>query len=204
METVDSVLRELSKAQSVDSINALDHLFDIHKSEYLPEITDHDRVIRDALTHLSNCRSNLTHILISRLQTISNLQSSIATINPSLTTLTSTITSHGQAFAQLLHVHRMAPAWGAALVECLRRKEYVRVFLQKASEIADILSKFRAQEERRRNNFKGEISRYIPAGLIAGLDDKPPYCEISVSHTKDNLPNISREDIIGFFFFFFF
>lgn len=103
-----------------------------------------------------------------------------------------------EALLQLLHVHRMAPAWGATLVEIVRRKEYVRIFLQKAKEMADILNQFRTQEQRRRDTFKSEILRYIPAGLIQGLEEAPPYCEISVSNTKDSLPNLVTDDIQAF------
>ena len=103
-----------------------------------------------------------------------------------------------EALLQLLHVHRMAPAWGATLVEIVRRKEYVRIFLQKAKEMADILNQFRTQEQRRRDTFKSEILRYIPTGLIQGLDEAPPYCEISVSNTKDSLPNLVTDDIQAF------
>ena len=103
-----------------------------------------------------------------------------------------------EALLQLLHVHRMAPAWGATLVEIVRRKEYVRIFLQKAKDMADILNQFRNQEQRRRDTFKSEILRYIPVGLIQGLDESPPYCEISVSNTKDSLPNLKIDDIQAF------
>jgi hypothetical protein len=63
--------------------------------------------------------------------------------------------------------------------------------------MADILSQFRAIEEKRRETFKNEISRYLPKGLITGLFDAPPYCEISVSNSKDTLPNLTRHDISG-------
>jgi hypothetical protein len=188
-------------SQSPEKFMALDHLHEIHRNEYLTDITNNDHQIRDTVTHFVNSKTHLTHLIISRLQTISHLQSSIASVSPLLSKFTATLTSQSQAFGQLLHVHRMPPAWGAALVECVRRKEYVKVFLQKASEVAEVLAKFRMQEEKRRENFKSEILRYLPAGLIMGLEDRPPYCEISVSNTKDNLPNLTREDLAGEFIF---
>ncbi|KAI8853000.1 hypothetical protein BC829DRAFT_430285 [Chytridium lagenaria] len=197
---VEASLRdaERSPLQASERFQALDHLFDIHREEYLQDVTKHDGEIRDAITYLCRSRTNLAHVLISRLQTISNLQSSIATVMPLLTTLSGTLNSHSQAFGQLLHVHRMPPAWGATLVEIVRRKEYVKVFISRAREMAEVLAKYRTQEERRRENFKNEIIRYIPVGLVTGLDDRPPYCEISVSNTKDTLPEVTRDDIADF------
>lgn len=91
----------------------------------------------------------------------------------------------------------MAPAWGAALIEIVRRKEYSRVFLSKAREMAEILARFRLLEEKRRENFKTEIVQYLPPGLISGLDDKPPLSDITISNAQDTLPLITTTDIMG-------
>ena len=61
--------------------------------------------------------------------------------------------------------------------------------------MAEIFAKFRSQEEKRRENFKAEITRYLPKDLIPGLDDSPPYCEVSISNTTDKLPEITKDDI---------
>ncbi|KAJ1548939.1 hypothetical protein HK405_012595, partial [Cladochytrium tenue] len=181
-----------------DAVNALDRLYDIHVNEYLPDVSDWDNTIREILSGIASSKLHLSHILASRLQSVSQLQSVIASVSPQLPNLTKTLSSHEQAFSQLLHVHRMPPAWAAFLVECVRRKEYVRVFLIKAREVAEVLAKFRRQEEKRRDNFKGEIVRYLPNKLVTGLDDKVPSWEIQVSNTKSNLPDISRVDLTDF------
>ncbi|KAJ3192763.1 hypothetical protein HK101_005999 [Irineochytrium annulatum] len=198
---VESSLHTLMQSppsQTPDIIQALDHLYEIHRSEYLPALTQLDTQVRTTLNLLAESRVSLSHHLILRLQSISTLQSSIAEIGPLLSTLSGTLSSQSQAFSHLLHVHRMPPAWGATLVEVARRKEYVKVFLSKAKEMAEVLAKFRSQEEKRRENFKGEIERYLPQGVVKGLEDKPPSCEISVSGTKDGLPDISRNDVVDF------
>ena len=66
--------------------------------------------------------------------------------------------------------------------------------------MANVLSKFRTLEEHRRTNFSSEIIRYLPNGLITGLDDKTPFCEISVSNTKDSLPMLTKQDLAEFEF----
>eukprot|EP00842_Homolaphlyctis_polyrhiza_P005260 jgi/Hompol1/5735/HPOL_002525-RA len=143
-----------------DKFEAIQHLYQIHCQDYIPEITKYDRQVRETVIFFSDSKS--------------------------------------QAFVQLVHVHRMVPAWGATLIEIVRRKEYVKVFLAKAKEMAEILSKMRVLEERRRTNFKNEIARYLPVGLVKGLDDPLPVCEFGVSGTHNRLPDLTREDIADF------
>ncbi|KAJ3149620.1 oligomeric, coiled-coil, peripheral membrane protein [Geranomyces variabilis] len=190
----------LADAQSVQSekFSSLDHLLKIHRDEYLPAITDNDAMIRRLTTILADSKKRVSAELLRRLRSISQLQSQIAAVSPVLTELSDTMNAHTQAFAQLLHVHRMPAAWGAALVEIVRRKEFVKVFISKAKEMADVLGRFRSQEERRRETFRSEIARYLPTNLVQGLDDKPPYCEVSLSNTTGSLPDLSREDVNEF------
>jgi hypothetical protein len=63
------------------------------------------------------------------MQAISHYQSLIVTITPTITSLSDALKVQSDALLQLLHVHRMAPAWGATLVEIVRRKEYVNVIM---------------------------------------------------------------------------
>jgi predicted nuclease with TOPRIM domain len=148
--------------------------------------------------YFSDSKQHLSQVLQAKLQAIAHFQSLIASVAPNIHALSKALNVQSEALLQLLHVHRMGPAWGAALVEVVRRKEYSKVFLRKAKEMADILAQFRAQEERRRETFKNEISRYLPVGLIDGLEDPPPYCEVSVSNTRDALPNLSLDDVLSF------
>ncbi|TPX52556.1 hypothetical protein SeMB42_g01328 [Synchytrium endobioticum] len=199
---VEGILRQMfnggSELQASDKLLALEHLAKIHRDEYVPETIKADWYIRENVIYFRNSKEHASTQMISRLQSISSIQSSIAAATTLLNTLNTTLSAQSTAFAQLLHVHRMPSAWGATLVEIVRRREYSKVFLSRAKEMAELLSKFRAQEERRRENFKAEIGMYLPSGLIRGLDDKPPYCEISVSGTKDGLPSLNREDISDF------
>lgn len=196
---VESQCRELDQSEdkSEQKILAIEQLYKIHTTDYIPDITKCDRYIRETVLYFSDSKQHLTQVLKTKLQEISHYQSMIASLSPTISNLPNALNGQSEALLQLLHVHRMAPAWGATLVEIVRRKEYVRIFLQKAKEMADILSQFRAQEQRRRDTFKTEIARYLPQGLINGLEDSPPYCEISVSNTKDALPNLVLDDIIG-------
>ena len=184
-------------------IAAIEGVYNLHETEYIVDLTKWDRFVRDAVIHFSDSKvfksnkGQLFNAYKIRMQAISHYQSLIASINPSIDALQIAIKSQSDALMQLLHVHRMGPAWGATLVEIVRRKEYVKLFIQKAKEMADILAQFRLMEQKRRETFKAEIMHYIPAGLVKGMDDSPPYCEVSLSNTKDTLPNIGMDDING-------
>ncbi|KND04131.1 hypothetical protein, variant 2 [Spizellomyces punctatus DAOM BR117] len=198
---VEDILSEMQASTSSvvsDKITSLDHLHKIHRTEYLPKITEIDTSVRQMASAFIESKVHLSQQLQTRLQSISHIQSQIASVTPTLTGLTNLLNAHIQAFTQLLHVHRMPAAWGATLVEIVRRREFVRVFLAKAKDMAEILARFRTHEEKRREAFKNEIGRYLPPDLVPGLDDRPPICEVSVSNTKDGLPDISREDIADF------
>ena len=197
---VDVSLNDIKRfPDSAESkFEALEHLHRVHRDECLPEMTRYDREIREMVVTVSDSKVNLTQILRSQLQIIAHQQSTIATVSPLLNSLSSAVHSQSGAFVQLLHVHRMGSAWGAALVEIVRRREFIHLFLTKAKEMADVLSRFRLQEEKRREIFKNEIFMYLPSGLIGGLEDKLPSCDIAISNTKDSLPPITRTDLQEF------
>ena len=178
-----------------EKLNLIQEVYVMHESEYIPELTKWDRYVRDAVIYFSDSKGQLFLSFKSRIRSIAHYQSLVASVNPLIDNLQSAIKSQSDALMQLLHVHRMGPAWGATLVEIVRRKEYVKIFIQKAKLMAEILSQYRSLEQKRRETFKAEIIKYIPTGLVSGMDDPTPFCEVSISNTKDNLPNITIEDI---------
>lgn len=135
--------------------------------------------------------------ILHKLVLISHLQSAIASASPKLRHLSTTLSKHVQAFSQLLHVHRIAPSWGTALIEIVRRKEFLKIFFSKATEMSLVLAKFRMLELKRRENFTNEISRYLFDGLIQGLSDELPTCDLKMSNAVDNLPDITYSDVQG-------
>ncbi|KAJ3224620.1 hypothetical protein HK099_008165 [Clydaea vesicula] len=192
---------------------AMEELAQIHENQYLIDIQKWDDSIRESVCIITEAQTKLTENLVSRLQNVSELETAIAQNNPIYNSIASqSFGSLSQAFSQLLHVHRMAPAWGASLIEIVRRKEFSKIFMQKAKNMAEVLAKFRAHEEKRRRNFTSEISRYIPNGLIhgflivlnnvinilLGLDGKPPFCEVSITNSNESLPNLTSNEIFAF------
>ncbi|KAJ3026849.1 hypothetical protein HDV00_011577, partial [Rhizophlyctis rosea] len=204
---VESTLADvgsLSTSQARDKVTAVEHLAGIHRDEYLPDLQHLDSNIRTILSHILSLKQTSTHTLLSHLSRISHLQSLIVQVGKEIPALERALRANKGAFEQLLHVHRMPIAWGVGVVEVWRRGEVGKFFLVKANEVANLMEGFRKGEERRRENFVKEIGRYLPEGLIKGLDEPPPKCEILVSGTGTTanspslLPKLERKDILDF------
>ncbi|GBB99605.1 hypothetical protein RclHR1_03580012 [Rhizophagus clarus] len=187
-----------SSTTTIKSIEAFEHLSNIHSQEYLPEMQKYDQYIRDQVKFLAQCKNGMTSTLISSLQQISRLESSIASIPDLLRRLDSDIQSKSQEFKNLNHVHQMPIAYAKTIVEIVRRKEYANLILTKAQQMAEIMAHFRNTEQKRRDSYRTDVKKYVPINIPA-LDDNPPMCDISTANIKeDKLPSFTAEDIHSF------
>ncbi|KAJ3206312.1 oligomeric, coiled-coil, peripheral membrane protein [Entophlyctis luteolus] len=151
-----------------------------------------------------------TSALRSRLRAVSHLQSVISqAASPSLTFQTQALAQLNVAFEHLLHVHRMPTAWGAVIVEIVRRREFWRVVFERGEVFADAVAKFIESEKRRRQSFDTEIGRYLPRDgkdgkpVVWGLDVGVPRLEVKVvggrgGPNDEFLPEIEKKDIYEF------
>ncbi|CAG8602909.1 1385_t:CDS:10, partial [Dentiscutata heterogama] len=141
----------------------------------------------------------MTSMMISSLQQISHLESTIAGIPGTLSALESEIKLKAQEFKQLSNIRQMPLAYAMTLIEILRRSEYTKLFLSKAQQLAEAMANFRNLEQKRRDNYRLDVKSYIPLNISA-LDDNPPMCEVSTLNIKDDrLPSFSKADIKTFF-----
>ena len=68
--------------------------------------------------------------------------------------------------------------------------------MAKATELAEALSQFQSNEQKRRDTFKSDVVGYLPFA-IRGIEDAIPYCEVTARSNIDNLPDITRQDVFG-------
>ncbi|RHZ74520.1 hypothetical protein Glove_221g66 [Diversispora epigaea] len=188
-----------SKAVSKSkTFEAIENLANYQLKEYLPEIQKCDEYIREKIRYFLKCKSNMTKNLISNLQEISRLESAISGIPNIMSLLDSEIRSKGQKYLSLHHVHQMPIAYAITLVEIVRRKEFIKLLLSKSQQFAEVMSEVRNSEQRRRDNYRLEIKKYVPIDIPA-LDDSPPICEVTTVNSSDNrLPSFSKDDIQSF------
>jgi hypothetical protein len=70
---------------------------------------------------------DLRNTLLTRLQLISHRQSEIAGFASQLQQVSSEQQRQSQRMNELLHMHRIPSAWGATLIEIVRRRSYEKV-----------------------------------------------------------------------------
>ncbi|RIA85024.1 hypothetical protein C1645_392505 [Glomus cerebriforme] len=198
---VSKILESNTKTLSTTttkSIEAFEHLSNIQSKEYLPEMQKYDQYIREQVKSFVQCKNAMTSTLVSSLQEISRLESFIAGIPNSLSRLESELRSKSQEFKSLNHVHQMPIAYAKTIVEIVRRKEYAKLILTKAQQMAEIMGHIRNIEQKRRDSYRTDVKKYVPVNIPA-LDEDPPMCDISTANIKeDKLPSFTAEDIHAF------
>lgn len=84
------------------------------------------------------------------------------------------------------------------MIEIVRRREYAELLSENATLLADLMSKYREEEEKRRGFFRQKVSRMLPFKLLM-MDESPPQCEITanVSYTFMQDTSLQKKDITG-------
>ncbi|KAG0374308.1 oligomeric, coiled-coil, peripheral membrane protein [Mortierella sp. AD032] len=196
-ERVSEISRPEGFAGSASTVEALGQLAEVYKSDYIATSRESDEMLREKLHIFISAKQSQTANLISQLMHISKLQSTIASIPPSLANLDDALRKREIDFSQLVYVQRIPIAYGALVVEIVRRREYASLLALKSKQLTEVMSRFRQMEQRRRDSFRSEVAKFVPV-VVPGLDDLPPFCEITALHTRDRLPPFTREHVVEF------
>ncbi|KAG0004743.1 oligomeric, coiled-coil, peripheral membrane protein [Entomortierella chlamydospora] len=194
-------LVELSRpagfAASASTLEALVQLANVYVTDYINPSQQADDMLRKKLSIFISAKRSQTANLITQLMHISKLQSTIASIPPSLSNLDDALRKRDADFSQLVYVQRIPIAYGALVVEIVRRREYSKLFVQKSQQLSEVMYRFRQIEQRRRDSFRSEVAKFVPV-VVPGLDDAPPLCEVNTRSTQDRLPPFTRDQVVDF------
>ncbi|KAI8340212.1 hypothetical protein BC941DRAFT_242455 [Chlamydoabsidia padenii] len=181
------------------TLEAFYHLAEIHVNDYLPKLSSYESIVRQHISKVIQMKRQSIQKYLKNMTTISQLQSDIAATSPHLKSASKALSEFKNKYGlSYLETSRdMLFAYGALMIEVLRRKEYTSILIENANIIADILGRFREQEQDRRNSFSHNIIRTLPFD-ISSINDAAPHFEISTINTTDNAPPISKKDIIDF------
>ncbi|KAI1307675.1 oligomeric, coiled-coil, peripheral membrane protein [Mortierella claussenii] len=196
-ERLAEISRPAGFSASSSIPEALVQLANVYVTDYMDSSRRADDMLRDKLGIFISAKRSQTANLITQLMHISKLQSTIASIPPSLGNLDDSLRKRDADFSQLVYVQRIPIAYGALVVEIVRRREYSKLLLQKSQQLAEVMSRFRQMEQRRRDSFRSEVAKFVPV-VVPGLDDVPPFCEINALNTRDRLPPFTREHVTEF------
>ncbi|CAJ0635468.1 13340_t:CDS:10 [Entrophospora sp. SA101] len=178
-----------------DDFKGLINMANYHTNEYLPNMQNIDIILREQVTYFVQNKNKMTKNLINNLQQISYLESSIANVPSILCQLEHQFRLKSQSFKRLDLVHQTLSAYARSIVEIVRRKEYSKVLLSKAQQLAEVMAHFRNLEQKRRDTYRSEVKKHNPVNIPA-LDDPPPMCDISTVNIGDEkLPPFTKKDI---------
>ncbi|KAF8981902.1 oligomeric, coiled-coil, peripheral membrane protein [Entomortierella lignicola] len=196
-ERLTEISRPAGFSDSASTLEALVQLANVYITDYIDSSRQADDMLRDKLSIFISAKRSQTANLISQLMHISKLQSTIASIPPSLSNLDDALRKRDVDFSQLVYVQRIPIAYGALIVEIVRRREYAKLFVQKSQQLGEVMYRFRQIEQRRRDSFRSEVAKFVPV-VVPGLDDTPPFCEINTRNTQDRLPAFTRDQVVEF------
>ncbi|SAM02365.1 hypothetical protein [Absidia glauca] len=186
-------------AHTKKTLEAFYHLAEIHVNDYLPKLTSYESTVRQHISKLIQMKRQSIQKFLKNMTTISQLQSDIAATSPHLDSASKALSDFKNKYgSSYLETSRdMLFAYGTLMIEVLRRKEYASILVENANLIADVLSRFREQEQDRRSQFRHDIIQTLPFS-ISNINDAAPQFEISTSNTSDSGPLISKKDVIDF------
>lgn len=159
----------------------------------LKEIKAIDHRVREEVVLIGEIKNRHTRQLLTTLRQISTLQSAIFALPSTLSALESDIRVKG-GFSHLQRLHGMAFAYGASVIEVVRRREFGKFFMQRAQAMAEIMAKFSSSERKRRQVYRGESLSLLPFAT-QGMDMPAPSLEISTMGVEEVPYDISREDV---------
>ncbi|KAG8875074.1 oligomeric, coiled-coil, peripheral membrane protein [Tulasnella sp. 331] len=168
----------------------------ITRAPYDAPIRELDAALRDEVRTMADLKNRSTAHSIDVLRHVSRLQSTLADLPPVLTSLDADLRPKA-GFPHLQRLHNMLYVYGATVVEIVRRKEFAKIFMERAQTIAEMMAKLTANERKRRQVYRSEVHGQLPFEA-RGMDEPAPSLEISTSGSKEATFILTREDLIEF------
>ncbi|KAK0220473.1 putative peripheral membrane protein [Armillaria fumosa] len=167
----------------------------INSDDRLQDLKQLDFTLRDQLQYVVDAKNAYTHQCISITRSISLLNTDMQQIPASLQALSNSFRGKN-SFSHIQRLHNMLYAYGATVIEIVRRKEFSRFFYQRAQSILEVMAKLSANERKRRQVYRGEVHGQLPFET-RGMDDPVPTIDFSPSGSSDAAYSIERSDVDG-------
>ncbi|TFY68709.1 hypothetical protein EVG20_g3446 [Dentipellis fragilis] len=178
----------------------------------LRELRHNDTTLRDDVVSITSIKNAFTEQCMQALRQISLLNNDLVQLPSALTTLQASLRAKN-SFSHIQRLHNMIYAYGATVIEIVRRKEFGayaiacrqqmsltsmkgRFFYQRAQVILEVMAKLSASERKRRQVYRGEIHGQLPFDT-RGMDDPVPSVDFSPTggSEPDNSYSLERSDV---------
>lgn len=175
------------------------------QSQSIIELKILDTTLRTELNTLCTTKNAYTNHLLTTLRQISSLNNTLLTLPQSLTSLQLSFRPTGasgtanpkvNSFSHILRLHNMLYAYGATLVEIVRRKEFDRFFYARAQSVLEVMAKVSANERKRRQVYRSEIYGQLPFETKGMEDVSVPTIDFSPTRpASDYVYALERDDV---------
>lgn len=154
-----------------------------------------DEVARESVRRLTADKNDMTARSLTLLGDISGVQSDYAELSVGLSAFDAELHSKKvEGFRHLARLNKVFWAYGATVVEVIRRREFAKHFLGKSQALAELMAKVSARERKRRGKYRSDVAGQLP-WEVKGLDEAPPSLEISTSRSSGLAPELDRQDL---------
>ncbi|KAF5390754.1 hypothetical protein D9757_004449 [Collybiopsis confluens] len=202
-QSLDETERILHRAQdyydrAANAAKSLESRPNPDSDSILQELKQLDTNLREELRYMAEVKNNSTKQAMTILRHISVLNNDIVQIPPALAALQTSFRGK-TSFSHIQRLHNMMYAYGATVIEIVRRKEFARFFYHRAQNILDVMAKLSSSERKRRQVYRSEIHGQLPFET-RGMDVDPvPTITFSSSGNDDSESaySIERADIDG-------
>ncbi|KAI1794419.1 hypothetical protein LXA43DRAFT_1116792 [Ganoderma leucocontextum] len=162
----------------------------------LQEFRQLDDALRIEVGRITDVKNVYTEQCIYTIRRISELNTDLVTIPSAMTSLQTSFRAK-TSFSHIARLHSMMYAYGATVVEIVRRKEFSRFFYQRAQSILEVMAKLSSNERKRRQAYKNEVQGELPFDVKA-MDDAVPNIDFSPNGSNDSQYSLERVDIDDF------
>ncbi|KAI9470107.1 MAG: autophagy-related protein 11-domain-containing protein [Benjaminiella poitrasii] len=186
------------------TFDAFRHLADIHVNDYLPKLAEYERRIRDSTAYLVTLKREAISGFVRHMAVVSEFQRHVGNIPPIVDRyqlrLDQFRSQYNNNSGGLGSLRESLFAYGAWMIETVRRQEYEHMLVRHANTLADALGEFAKEEEARRERFnrlvkQGPFKLAIPAPVA--------QCEVTVHGLSNNKEDVvegglERQDVLDF------
>ncbi|KAH9026734.1 putative peripheral membrane protein [Lactarius pseudohatsudake] len=149
----------------------------------LQELRQLDISMRSNVTSVTQMKNTFTEHCLRGLRQISTLNNDLVALPADLTALQSSFRTKN-TFPHIQRLHNLVSAYGATVIEIVRRKEFSRFFYTRCQIILEVMAKLSAVERKRRQVYRGEVHGQLPFDP-KGMDDAIPSIDFSPSGGRD-------------------